>query len=68
MKRWFDARAKPTREVLAQLTQLVQTFTTLTAVQNIVQALIIGVGIVAQLQLGGSSSRLTGLVRKRSTP
>lgn len=53
---------------LAQLTQLVQTFTTLTAVQNIVQALIIGVGIVAQLQLGGSSSRLKGLVRKRSTP
>ncbi len=53
---------------LAQLTQLVQTFTTLTAVQNIVQALIIGVGIVAQLQLGGSSSRLKGFVRKRSTP
>ena len=52
---------------LAQLTQLVQTFPTLTAVQNIVQAFIIGVGIVAQLQLGGSSSRLKGLVRKRST-
>jgi len=53
---------------LAQLTQLVQTFTTLTAVQNIVQALIIGVGIVAQLQLGGSSGRLKGLFRKRSIP
>ena len=51
---------------LAQLTQLVQTFTTLTAVQNIVQALIIGVGIVAQLQLGGTSGRLKGLVRNRS--
>ena len=36
---------------LAQLGQLVQTFTQATAVQNIVQALIIGVGIVAQLQL-----------------
>jgi ribose transport system permease protein len=53
---------------LAQLTQLVQTFTTLTAVQNIVQALIIGVGIVAQLQLGGTSGRLAGLFRKRSNP
>lgn len=53
---------------LAQLTQLVQTFTTLTAVQNIVQALIIGVGIVAQLQLGGTSARLTGLVRNRTNP
>ncbi len=45
---------------LAQLSQLVQTFTTTTAVQNIVQALIIGVGIVAQLQLGGSSSTAQG--------
>jgi len=53
---------------LAQLTQLVQTFTTLTAVQNIPQALIIGVGIVAQLQLGGSTTRLKNLARKRSTP
>lgn len=53
---------------LAQLTQLVQTFTTLTAVQNIVQALIIGVGIVAQLQLGGSATKLKNLARKRSTP
>jgi ribose transport system permease protein len=52
---------------LAQLSQLVQTFTQSTAVQNIVQALIIGVGIVAQLQLGGSSARLTGLVRRRTT-
>ena len=43
---------------LAQLSQLVQTFTQATAVQNIVQALIIGVGIVAQLQLGGASSRI----------
>lgn len=51
---------------LAQLSQLVQTFTQSTAVQNIVQALIIGVGIVAQLQLGGSAARLTGLVRRRS--
>ncbi|MEO5922055.1 MAG: ABC transporter permease [Pseudolysinimonas sp.] len=55
---------------LAQLGQLVQTFTQATAVQNIVQALIIGVGIVAQLQLGGSSARLKGLVRRTavSTP
>jgi ribose transport system permease protein len=53
---------------LAQLTQLVQTFTTLTAVQNIVQALIIGVGIVAQLQLGGSTARFKSLARKGSTP
>jgi ribose transport system permease protein len=53
---------------LAQLTQLVQTFTTLTAVQNIVQALIIGVGIVAQLQLGGTAGRLKGLFRNRSNP
>ena len=56
---------------LAQLSQLVQTFTQATAVQNIVQALIIGVGIVAQLQLGGSSSRIRGLMRRRagaSTP
>ena len=49
---------------LAQLGQLVQTFTQATAVQNIVQALIIGVGIVAQLQLGGSSARLRRLVRR----
>jgi len=55
---------------LAQLGQLVQTFTQATAVQNIVQALIIGVGIVAQLQLGGSSARLRRLVRRTavSTP
>ena len=52
---------------LAQLTQLVQTFTQATAVQNIVQALIIGVGIVAQLQLGGSSARPRGLVPRRAT-
>ncbi|TXN29376.1 ABC transporter permease [Lacisediminihabitans profunda] len=52
---------------LAQLTQLVQTFTTLTAVQNIVQALIIGVGIVAQLQLGGSSARLKRLARRSTS-
>ncbi|MGC0370154.1 ABC transporter permease [Microbacterium sp. SLBN-111] len=50
---------------LAQLTQLVQTFTQATAVQNIVQALIIGVGIVAQLQLGGSTSRIRNLMRRR---
>jgi ribose transport system permease protein len=50
---------------LAQLGQLVQTFTQATAVQNIVQALIIGVGIVAQLQLGGSTSRIRGLMRGR---
>lgn len=49
---------------LAQLGQLVQTFTQATAVQNIVQALIIGVGIIAQLQLGGSSARLKRLVRR----
>ncbi len=48
---------------LAQLSQLVQTFTQATAVQNIVQALIIGVGIVAQLQLGGNSGRLKSLFR-----
>lgn len=55
---------------LAQLSQLVQTFTQATAVQNIVQALIIGVGIVAQLKLGGSSGRLTGLLRgaRRTQP
>lgn len=52
---------------LGQLSQLVQTFTQTTAVQNIMQALIIGVGIVAQLQLGGSSARLRGLV-KRNPP
>lgn len=50
---------------LAQLSQLVQTFTQATAVQNIVQALIIGVGIVAQLQLGGSTRRIRNLVRRR---
>ena len=49
---------------LAQLNQLVQTFTSLTAAQNMVQALIIGVGIVAQLQLGGSRAKLSALVRK----
>lgn len=48
---------------LAQLSQLVQTFTQATAVQNIVQALIIGVGIVAQLQLGGKSGRIKNLFR-----
>lgn len=55
---------------LAQLSQLVQTFTQATAVQNIVQALIIGVGIVAQLKLGGGSGRLTGLLRstRRTQP
>ena len=52
---------------LAQLGQLVQVFTQATAVQNIVQALIIGAGIVAQLQLGGSSARLRRLVRRTST-
>lgn len=51
---------------LAQLSQLVQTFTQATAVQNIIQALIIGVGIIAQLQLGGTTSRIRGLVRRRS--
>lgn len=51
---------------LAQLSQLVQTFTQATAVQNIVQALIIGVGIVAQLQLGGTTSRIRGMVRGRT--
>lgn len=49
---------------LAQLNQLVQTFTSLTAAQNMVQALIIGVGIVAQLQLGGSRAKLSALIRK----
>ena len=53
---------------LAQLSQLVQTFTQATAVQNIVQALIIGVGIVAQLQLGGSSARLKRLVGRTAEP
>lgn len=53
---------------LAQLSQLVQTFTQMTAVQNIVQALIIGVGIVAQLQLGGSTTRLKRLVTTQSHP
>jgi ribose transport system permease protein len=50
---------------LGQLSQLVQTFTQTTAVQNIVQALIIGVGIVAQLQLGGSTARLRRLFGRR---
>lgn len=50
---------------LGQLSQLVQTFTQATAVQNIVQALIIGVGIVAQLQLGGASSRVRALLGRR---
>lgn len=36
---------------LGQLNQLVQTYTQTTAVQNIVQAVIIGVGIVVQLEL-----------------
>jgi len=49
---------------LAQLNQLVQTFTSLTAAQNVVQALIIGVGIVAQLQLSGSKAKLPTLRRK----
>ncbi|MFN8189126.1 MAG: ABC transporter permease [Nocardioidaceae bacterium] len=53
---------------LAQLSQLVATFTQATAVQNIVQALIIGVGIVAQLQLGGASSRLLGLLGAHASP
>lgn len=49
---------------LAQLGQLVQTFTQATAVQNIVQALIIGVGIVAQLQLGGTTAKLKGFAKR----
>lgn len=49
---------------LAQLNQLVQTFTSLTAAQNVAQALIIGVGIVAQLQLGGSRAKLSALIHK----
>jgi ribose transport system permease protein len=54
---------------LAQLSQLVQVFTQATAVQNIVQALIIGVGIVAQLQLGGNTGKLTSIFRiSRNTP
>ena len=36
---------------LGQLSQLVQTYTQTTAIQNIVQAAIIGVGIVLQLRL-----------------
>lgn len=43
---------------LAQLGQLVQTFTQSTAAQNLIQALIIGVGIVAQISLGGNRARL----------
>lgn len=54
---------------LAQLSQLVQVFTQATAVQNIVQALIIGVGIVAQLQLGGNTGKLASIFRfSRNTP
>jgi ribose transport system permease protein len=53
---------------LAQLGQLVQTFTQVAAVQSIVQALIIGVGIVAQLQLGGSSARIRRLARRTASP
>jgi ribose transport system permease protein len=51
---------------LVQLNQLVQTFTSQTAVQNIVQALIIGIGIVVQLQVGGVRTRLAGLVRRQA--
>jgi ribose transport system permease protein len=43
---------------LGQLSQLVQTYTQTTAVQNIVQAVVIGVGIVLQL-------RLTAWLRRR---
>lgn len=42
---------------LGQLTQLVQTYTQTTAVQNIVQAVIIGVGIVVQLDLANRLRR-----------
>lgn len=42
---------------LGQLNQLVQTYTQTTAVQNIVQAVIIGVGIVVQLNLAARLRR-----------
>ncbi|MFD2415087.1 ABC transporter permease [Amycolatopsis pigmentata] len=44
---------------LGQLNQLVQTYTQTTAVQNIVQAVIIGVGIVVQLDLARRLRRRT---------
>lgn len=44
---------------LGQLSQLVQTYTQTTAIQNIVEAVIIGVGIVVQL-------RLTAWLRRRT--
>ncbi|TAJ48129.1 MAG: ABC transporter permease [Herbiconiux sp.] len=53
---------------LGQLGQLVQTFTQTTAAQNIIQAVIIAVGIVVQLKLGGNTSRLKAMVNRRKTP
>ncbi|GGI38681.1 hypothetical protein GCM10010988_20230 [Cnuibacter physcomitrellae] len=53
---------------LGQLGQLVQTFTQTTAAQNIIQAVIIAVGIVVQLKLGGNTSRLRGLLSRPTTP
>jgi ribose transport system permease protein len=49
---------------LGQLNQLVQTFTQSVAAQNLIQALIIGVGIVAQVQLGGTRARMRRWTRR----
>ncbi|GAA2227469.1 ABC transporter permease [Herbiconiux moechotypicola] len=49
---------------LGQLGQLVQTFTQTTAAQNIIQAVIIAVGIVVQIKLGGNTSRLRAMVTR----
>lgn len=51
--------------LLAQLNQLVQTFTQNPAAQNLTQALIIGIGIIAQLRLSGAVAWVT---RRLSTP
>lgn len=46
---------------LGQLNQLVQTFTQTSAVQNLIQALIIGACIIAQMELGDAIARLRRL-------
>ncbi|WP_368497755.1 ABC transporter permease [Herbiconiux sp. A18JL235] len=52
---------------LGQLGQLVQTFTQTTAAQNIIQAVIIAVGIVVQIKLGGNTSRLKAMFTRSKT-
>ncbi|RHW28425.1 ABC transporter permease [Nocardioides immobilis] len=48
---------------LGQLNQLVQTFTQTSAVQNLIQALIIGACIIAQMELGELIARVRGRCR-----